>query len=187
MTEECEGHRGGNRLTWQNPFSISTLELRLIFHPLHKQEGSSQHSPRLGELLHTILSISFREQSQTQALDTVHSPHLRCITPISQGNSWWWGHQGEQGQLLCPSGLSTRVQLPVEQPCPMRGGSLVAGEAVSLHTLPGKRAGILVRGVAIAMGKVSEAKSILMDSADYFGDHHLRSDCPDQVQQSGTI
>lgn len=109
MTAECEGHGGGNRLTWQNPFSISTLELRLIFHPLHEQEGSSQHSPRLGELLHTILSISFREQSQTQALDTVHSPHLCCITPISQGNSWWWGHQGEQGQ---PEGADSSSSAP---------------------------------------------------------------------------
>lgn len=52
---------------------------------------------------------------------------------------------------------------------------MVAGEAVSLHTLPGKHAAMLVRWVAIAMGKVSEAKSMVMDSADCFGDHHLRS------------
>lgn len=64
----------------------------------------------------------------------------------------------------------------IKQPCPTSGGSLVAGEAVSLHTLPGKRAGILVRWVAIAMRKVSEAKSILVGSADCFEDHHLRSE-----------
>lgn len=117
MTAECEGQGGGNRLTWQkqqNPFSISTLEPRLIFHPLHEQgegeEGSSPlHSPRLRELLHTILSISFREKSQTLALDTVHSSHLCCITPISQGNSWWWGHQGEQGQ---PEGADSSSSAP---------------------------------------------------------------------------
>lgn len=35
----------------------------------------------------------------------------------------------------------------------------MAGEAVSVHTLPGKHAGILHEThVAIAMGKVSEAK-----------------------------
>lgn len=75
------------------------------------------------------------------------------------------------------------MQFPVNQPCPSSGGSLVAGEAVSLHTLPAKRAGILVRWVAIAMGKVSEAKSILMDSAECSGDHHLRSGAP--IARSG--
>lgn len=46
---------------------------------------------------------------------------------------------------------------------------MVAGEAVSAHKLPGKHAGILHETrVAIAMGKVSEAKLALIDSADHF-------------------
>ena len=42
-----------------------------------REEGSSpKHSLGLDKLLHTILSISFREKSQILALGTVDSPHL---------------------------------------------------------------------------------------------------------------
>lgn len=50
VTAECEGHGGGNGLTWQKqakPLLLYLpLELRPIFHPLHRQgEGEEGSSP----------------------------------------------------------------------------------------------------------------------------------------------